>query len=97
MRQSLTGQFTGAGAGASMSFTGTYNVTISGTFVAAVALQRSFDQGVTWHTMANDVYGTPASFTGPITFIAFEAEDGVLHRLNCTSWTSGTIDWRLSR
>lgn len=98
MSQNLvSGTFTGTGAGAMRSFYNDFNVTISGTFVATVALQRSFDQGTTWHTLSTDATGTAAQFTVPVSLIANEPENGVYYRLSCTAFTSGSVDWRLSQ
>jgi hypothetical protein len=93
----ISGSFTATGDGPSASFYQDYNITISGTFVGTVALQRSFDGGLTWNNVARDTYGTIATFNAPISLIAFEPENGVSYRLSCTAYTSGTLNWRLSQ
>lgn len=64
-----------------------YNVSISGTFVGTVALERSFDQGATWVHVKD--WETPAEKIGD------EAEPGTYYRFNCTAFTSGSIISRL--
>jgi hypothetical protein len=98
----LTGSFTGTGQSATFRpFPAKYphagfNVTLRGTFVATVRLERSFDDGVTWDPLT--AAGTPMFvFTGPASEIQEEPEEGVLYRLNCTAYTSGTVDYRLSQ
>lgn len=73
-----------------------FNVSIWGTFVATVALERSFDGGVTW-VNCSKADGTANSFTAPVSLVCLEPEPGVLYRLNCTAFTSGTVNWRLSQ
>lgn len=75
---------------------GIYNVAITGTFVATVQLERSFDGGVTYAPISGDTIGTTVTFTAPTTFVGSEAERGVLYRVNCTAYTSGTANVRIS-
>ena len=71
------------------------NVTISGTFVGSVQLERSFD-GSSWFPLTAAgmqlyVWSAPGSES-------FEDdESGVRYRLNCISYTSGTINYRVSQ
>ena len=93
----VTGAFASATAGTAVRFEKSFNLSIWGTFVGTIALQRSFDQGTTWNTVAADAYGTAASWTAPVDLIIdTQGEQGVLYRLNCTAYTSGTANWRLS-
>lgn len=71
------------------------NVSIFGTFSATLALQRSFDGGTTWINVT-DAYGTALPYTAPATFRVDEPERGVIYRLNCSAYTSGTVSYRLS-
>lgn len=69
-----------------------FNVSIWGTFVGSVQLERSFDSGVTWLPLTAGgfqlyVWSTPASET------AEEPMPGVLYSFRCTSFTSGTINY----
>lgn len=74
-----------------------YNLTISGTFSASIKVERSFDDGQTWHALTDDMAGTQVVFTTPVSTMLREPEPTVKYRLNCTSYTSGTADYRLSR
>ena len=84
-----TFQFTGAPVGF-------FNVTITGTFVGTIQLENSFDGGVNWAPMSGSTVGTTATFAAPTQFLANEPEAGVLWRVNCTAYTSGTANVRLS-
>lgn len=92
----VTGDFTATGQSASFRANGRtgFNVAIYGTFVATVDLERSFD-GTNWVICANPDM-TDASYSAPISFSVDEPEAGVLYRLNCTAYTSGTASYRIS-
>jgi hypothetical protein len=74
------------------------------TFDATVQLERSFDGGKTW-VICN--LGAPAQtpviaqWTGatvaPVSITFGEPEKNVYYRLNCTAYTSGTINYRISQ
>ncbi len=68
-----------------------FNASISGTFVATVTLQRSFDDGTTWVDVK--------SYTGPAEEVGNEPEASVLYRVGVKTgdFTSGTALVRLSR
>lgn len=73
-----------------------FNISLWGTFVGSVQLERSFDNGSTWLpiTAAGTqifVWSASASESNE------ESEFGVIYRLNCTAYTSGTINYRLSQ
>lgn len=72
------------------------NVAIWGTFVATVAVERSFDGGTTWVPVSRDMIGTATAFTVPASVQITETESGVLYRLNLSAYTSGTANVRLS-
>lgn len=74
---------------------GDRNVTISGTFVATIVPERSFDDGATWFPVTY-IDGSAISWTAPCSTPLPEAEPGVWLRLKCT-FTSGTVNWRLSQ
>ncbi|MGB8275589.1 MAG: hypothetical protein WCF16_10020 [Alphaproteobacteria bacterium] len=84
-----SGTFGGTGQSASVALYGKFNVSVQGTFVGTVALRRSYDQGSTWNTVE--------SYTVPTDKVGEEPESGILYRLDCTAFTSGTIVYRLSR
>lgn len=68
-----------------------FNVTLAGPFTATAVIQRSIDNGATWLSASVDGLGTPASFTAPATVVVNEPEAGVLYRVACTAFTSGSI------
>jgi len=70
----------------------------NGAWVGTVRLERSFDGGTTWIVCGIGGAGQQAIWnTGTdISAVIGEPEKGVLYRLNCTAWTSGTINWRFS-
>ena len=92
-----SGTFTGTGQSAAVGVAPTaFNVSEWGTFVATVQLERSFDNGVTWLPVTAN--GSQLElFTGPASENWSESEAGVLYRLNCTSYTSGTVNYRISQ
>jgi hypothetical protein len=94
----VVGSLTGTGVGqifqpgASLA---PFNVFIYGTFVGTVAVVRSFDQGATWQTVLKPDVATAASFTAPANLTAFEPNPDILWAVNCTAYTSGTIQYRI--
>lgn len=97
-----SGSLSSETAGAAVEVYGIFNVTVWGTFEATLVLERSHDSGVTWVQVAKDTSNNPATFTGTgsafsIGQIAINPELGVLFRLNCTSYSTGTAYWRLSQ
>lgn len=96
-RNKLTGSFTGTGQSAVIALYDRFNFTLRGTFVATVQLERSFDDGTTWDICSRDTIGTAAAYTAPVSLVAREPEKKVKFRLNCTAFTSGQVDYRLSQ
>jgi hypothetical protein len=88
MSQEVTGSFSGTGQSSSVS-TGSEKVEIeiSGTWVAATIIERSFDLGTSWFP-----YRTIVS--NMVTIL--EDTRDVQYRLNCTAYTSGSVVYRLS-
>lgn len=71
-----------------------FNISVWGTFSGTVVVERSFDGGTTWIPKWPDaVY----SISSPVTFSDSEPEEGVRYRLNCTSFSSGQINYRVSQ
>ena len=68
-------------------------------YSATIQLERSFDGGNTWIVCNIGSTGTLAQWnTGTPVSLAFgEPEKNVLYRLNCTAYTSGTINYRFSQ
>lgn len=93
----LSGTFTATGQSGTKVLWGKFNVSLWGTFVGTVQIERSFDGGVTWLPASKDTSGTVASYTAPMTVVCEEPERGVNFRLNCTAFTSGTINYRVSQ
>ncbi len=75
---------------------GRFNVSIWGTFVGTVKLERSFDDGVTWLVCSKPDL-SDATFTTTVTFAVEEPEPDIYYRLTCSAYTSGTINYRMSR
>lgn len=91
-----TGQSGNTAAGDPPAFVGGFNLTLSGTFVATVRLERSFDGGSTWHPCTRSD-GSARQWAGPCSIVAEEPEANILYRLNCAAYTSGTVTYRLSQ
>lgn len=101
----VTGSFAATGQSASfapkvgdrLTQSGLFNVALSGAGSATIALERSFDNGVTW--CAVYAGGSPMyvwSYAGTnLSETVEECEQGVLYRLNCTAWTSA-VSYRIS-
>ena len=68
-----------------------FNLSISGTFVATLTLQRSFDNGATWHDVE--------TLSSPAEKIVDTPESDVLWRCGAKSgeYTSGSASIRLSQ
>ncbi len=69
---------------------GKFDVSVSGTFVGTVTVQRSWDDGVTWVDCAD--YTTPTETFGE------QITNNILYRIGCQTgnFTSGTMVVRLS-
>lgn len=108
----VTGAFTGTGqsstgtiyggpsagtSGMPPIFYGPFNAVLWGTFVGSAQLECSFDGGTTWIVVSNDTAGDGAIYTAPCKLSPYEPEKGVLYRWNCTAFTSGTVNYRLSQ
>ena len=85
---SLTAENTYSGP---VELRGLFNFSLSGTWVATVHLQRSFDVGASWLDVD--------SFTGNVETFGTEPEDAVYYRLGVKTgnFTSGKIAGRLSQ
>lgn len=92
----VSGTFTGTGNGTAAQFLGPFNVELSGTWTGTVVLERSFDGGTTYISAAMDTTGTAASYTANVSIVVVETEPGVLYRVRCSVFGSGTIAYRLS-
>lgn len=72
-----------------------FNVTVTGTFVGTVVLEKTFD-GTNFVAVPRPGTTTAISYTAPGTEIIYEPEVGVQYRWRCSAYTSGTINTRLS-
>jgi hypothetical protein len=71
-----------------------FNISLWGTFVANIVLERSFDGGTTWLP----VRMLPAySFNAPMSDTFQDGEYGNQYRFNCASYISGTVNYRISQ
>ncbi len=75
---------------------GYFRLFITGTFVGTLRLECSVDGGATWVPASLDTAGDYASYTTPVSVVGFEPEKGIYYRINCTAYTSGTANVRLS-
>ena len=94
----VTGTFTATGQSASFDpLAGRkFNITLWGTFSATVQLERSFDGGTTWQYLTSG--GTQTyKWTAIASEQNQEDEYIAIYRLNCTAFTSGTVNYRISQ
>lgn len=90
---SRSGTFTGTGNGDSLTLrNGGGVLTLSGTFVGTVKLQRKGDDGTFRDVTDNS--GNVVTFTTAGTFTINEAHKAE-YRPVCSAYTSGTITWTL--
>lgn len=87
-RQPVTGSFTSVSASNAFITRAGFNLSLSGFGSATVVLQRSFDKGNSWKNVE--------SFSSDVERRVDDPEGGVWYRLNCTVYTSGTIEYRMS-
>lgn len=79
----ISESFTSVTAGTAKGLQGRFSVSVSGTFVGTVQLQRSHDNGTTW--------GVVKEYTAVGEDIGEEHAFNMLYRFECTAYTSGTI------
>lgn len=101
-----TGQFSASGVASPVSIFGLFYLGVwgtplggngePGTFTGTVLLERSTDGGATWLPCSVDGTGALAQYTAAALVQGLEVEAVALYRLNCTSYSSGTINWRLA-
>lgn len=73
--------FAAVGAGTAIKRQGQFALSLSGTFSATIALERTLD-GTNWRMVEQ--------YTAPVEKTIEEPLVGVQYRLNCTAYTSGT-------
>lgn len=98
-RSIVASAFTASGIGSTSNafFVGGVNAVVSGTFAGTVRIERSFDGGSAWLPVTSAIDGTVLAITTPTAIVLDEPESAVLYRWNCTAYTSGTINCRLSQ
>lgn len=92
-----SGSLSSVAAGASDQIQGRFNISIWGTFVATIRLEKSYDGGTNWIPVVRPSNGSTMQWTVPVATTFYEPEANVLYRLNMTARTSGTANWRLSQ
>jgi hypothetical protein len=86
MSVSLNGSFGATGQSATQTHNGgILALSLSGTFVATVVLERSFNNGATWHTLETYTSANEVNIEA--------ASPAIVFRLNCTSYSSGTVNY----
>ena len=102
----LISQGAAASTGTSVAtpFFSAFNAALSATaFVGTVAFEKTYDGGTTWITVARDASGTAASYSlnwatdTSLNLVLCEVEPSVYWRIRCTSYTSGTLTYRISQ
>lgn len=101
----LTGQFTTTGQSPYWQCTGSFNVVFgatggpNGNWTGSIQLERSFDGGTRWFVCGVGGSGSQAVYNTAnqdVSIVVSEPEEGVAYRLNCTTLSSGTINYRFS-
>ena len=91
-----TGATDTMGPNCTPSYEKTCNVEVSGTFVATVQLERLLPGETVWKPIT--AAGTQLYvWTAPASEQFSESEPGTLYRVNCTAYTSGTVNVRISQ
>jgi hypothetical protein len=95
----IKGAFTGTGQSAwfSPAVGRSFNACLDGSFVGTVRLERAFPDRIGTVHPLTAAGASILSFTAPCSEQWQEDEFGVLYRWNCTAYTSGTINYRLSQ
>lgn len=94
----LAGTFTEAGTSSAIVLYGDFNFSLRGTFAATIVLEKSFDGGTTWIPVSLDGTGSPVSLVSQgASIVTQEVEAGMLYRVNCPSYASGSAFWRISQ
>ena len=94
-RNKVSQELEAVGRTASAQMYGNFNYSLSGTFVGTVRLEKSYNEGTTW--MPVTAGGIDVEFIAPCEELFTEPEVGVVYSWNCTAYTSGTINARISQ
>lgn len=100
-RRRVSGTISASGASAdTFTMSGDWNLTMWAGAAAGgvVKLQRSFDGGSNWMdcTAGGAIVALSVPASSSVSEVIREPEDGVLYRLNCTTFTA-TFSWRASQ
>lgn len=95
----VTGTFGATGQSAAIPVKGFASVLIENG-VGTVQIERSFDDGSNWYPISKNSDGDVASYV-TASDLAYngtvqEPMFGVQYRLNCTAYTSGSINYRIA-
>lgn len=94
----LQNQFTGVGVSDTIVLSyGWFSLNIYGSFNATIQVERSPDNGTTFLPVAIDPTGTYAIYTVPVSLNGFSPDTGIQFRLNCTAFTTGPVNFRLTQ
>lgn len=97
MANRTNGTFTATGQSVTVDLLDNYNLSLSGTWVGTVELQRQDTQNAEWVTVAAPTTSGLASFTANISLNGEEVIARNPYRVNCTAFTSGTIKYNLQQ
>jgi hypothetical protein len=90
----IFGTFTGSGqTTGNFQMSPQFSVSLGGSFSATVLLERSPDGGTTWYPCSTDATGTVAAYNAPMSVDVVSATHGMVYRLRCTGFTSGTVNY----
>jgi hypothetical protein len=87
--QAYTGAFVAIGVGTSLKCGGTWRIITHGTWTGKIKVEKSIDGGSTWTTIR--VFTSAADYN-PNTYSTEDEDKPFLVRVNCYSYTSGTIN-----
>lgn len=91
----VSSAFVATGFSASAQFMGDFNFSVQGVFVGTVVLLVSYDGGANFIPLQS-VPGTGYSFTAPGMVRLTNTEPGLLYEMQCSAFTSGTLNARLA-
>ncbi len=85
---------TGVGTQTGVIVRGTFNISVWGTFVGAIRIERNLD-GTNWLPLT--IAGASFEINNPATEIFGEPQAGVRYRVNVVSLSSGTVNYLISQ
>lgn len=99
MAQVVSGTFTATGQSAAVAVLGKASILIEGG-VGTVHIEKSYNDGLSYFVVSKNSDGNAASYT-TASNVAFnghidEPLAKIKYRLNCTAYTSGSINYRIA-